>query len=110
METDHDRPTHVFHRVCRGRGDVAARLLESGPARAETPSAPRARNIALVHGAYADGSCWSDVIERLPAAGLDVTAVQNPLTSLRDDVAATRRILALEDGPTVLVGHSWAGT
>jgi pimeloyl-ACP methyl ester carboxylesterase len=63
-----------------------------------------------VHGAYADGSCWSEVIGRLQRAGLNATAVQNPLTSLADDVAATRRILALQDGPTVLVGHSWAGT
>jgi len=70
---------------------------------------PRFRNVVLVHGAYADGSCWSDVIGRLQAAGLRPTAVQNPLTSLADDVAATRRILALQDGPTVLVGHSWGG-
>src|SRR3977135_4086391 len=69
-----------------------------------------ARNVVLVHGAYADGSCWSEVIGRLQRAGLTATAVQNPLTSLADDVAATRRILALQDGPTVLVGHSWAGT
>ena len=69
-----------------------------------------ARNVVLVHGAYADGSCWSDVIGRLQQAGLKATAVQNPLTSLEDDAAATRRILALQDGPTVLVGHSWAGT
>jgi pimeloyl-ACP methyl ester carboxylesterase len=69
-----------------------------------------ARNVVLVHGAYADGSCWSEVIGRLQAAGLRATAVQNPLTSLADDVAFTQRILALQDGPTVLVGHSWAGT
>jgi pimeloyl-ACP methyl ester carboxylesterase len=71
---------------------------------------PRVRNVVLVHGAYADGSSWSDVIGRLQAAGLRATAVQNPLTSLADDVAATRNVLALQDGPTVLVGHSWAGT
>jgi pimeloyl-ACP methyl ester carboxylesterase len=73
-------------------------------------TAPAARNVVLVHGAYADGSCWTDVISRLQSAGLKATAVQNPLTSLADDVDATRRILALQDGPTVLVGHSWAGT
>ena len=67
-------------------------------------------NVVLVHGAYADGSCWSEVIARLQKAGMNATAVQNPLTSLADDVAATQRILALQDGPTVLVGHSWAGT
>jgi pimeloyl-ACP methyl ester carboxylesterase len=75
------------------------------------PAAPApARNVVLVHGAWADGSSWSEVIARLQAAGLHVTAVQNPLTSLADSVAATRRILALQDGPTVLVAHSWAGT
>src|SRR5216684_8258561 len=70
----------------------------------------RARNVVLVHGAYADGSSWSEVIPLLQRAGLNVTAVQNPLTSLADDVGATRRVLALQDGPTVLVSHSWAGT
>src|SRR4051812_13304297 len=73
-------------------------------AKAQTPTAPRSRNVVLVHGAYADGSCWSDVIARLQAAGLTATAVQNPLTSLADDVDATRRILAVQEGPTVLVG------
>jgi pimeloyl-ACP methyl ester carboxylesterase len=75
------------------------------------PATPvEARNIVLVHGAWADGSSWADVIPRLQAAGLKVTAVQNPLTSLADSVAATRRALALQDGPTVLVAHSWGGT
>ena len=68
------------------------------------------RNVVLVHGAYADGSSWSEVIERLQGAGLAATAVQNPLTSLADDVAHTRRVLALQDGPTILAGHSFAGT
>ena len=66
--------------------------------------------VVLVHGAYADGSSWSEVIERLQRAGLTATAVQNPLTSLADDVAHTRRILTLQDGPVILVGHSFAGT
>jgi pimeloyl-ACP methyl ester carboxylesterase len=70
----------------------------------------KTRNIVLVHGAWADGSCWIDVIGRLQSAGYNVTSVQNPLTSLADDVAATKRALALQDGPAVLVGHSWAGT
>src|ERR1700737_3655005 len=77
-------------------------------ARAQT-AAP-ARNVVLVHGAWADGSSWAEVIPLLQAAGLKVTAVQNPLTSLEDSVAATRRALALQDGPTVLVAHSWGGT
>ena len=70
----------------------------------------RADNAVLVHGAYADGSSWAGVIPLLQAEGMRVTAVQNPLTSLEDDAAATRRILDLQDGPTVLAGHSWAGT
>ena len=76
----------------------------------EETAAPRAHNVVLVHGAYADGSSWSEIIPLLQRAGLNVTAVQNPLTSLADDVEATRRVLALQDGPTVLFGHSWAGT
>jgi len=69
-----------------------------------------ARNVVLVHGAWADGSSWAAVIARLQATGLHVTAVQNPLTSLADSVAETRRILAQQNGPTVLVAHSWGGT
>ena len=64
----------------------------------------------LVHGAWADGSSWSEVIPILQAAGLHVTAVQNPLSSLADSVEATRRALAEQDGPTVLAAHSWGGT
>ena len=79
-------------------------------AHAETASPVVARNVVLVHGAWADGSSWAGVIPYLQAAGLKVTAVQNPLTSLQDSVAATRRALALQDGPTVLVAHSWGGT
>ena len=89
-------------------GAAAPLFAISSSSRAQSGS--RVRNVVLVHGAYADGSSWSDVIGRLQAAGLRATAVQNPLTSLADDVAATRRVLALQDGPTVLVGHSWAGT
>src|SRR6266576_1230297 len=78
--------------------------------RAEPATPVEARNVVLIHGAWADGSSWADVIPRLQAAGLKVTAVQNPLTTLADSVAATRRALALQDGPTVLVAHSWGGT
>jgi pimeloyl-ACP methyl ester carboxylesterase len=67
------------------------------------------KNIVLVHGAFADGSSWSKLIPILEARGLHVTAVQNPLTSLADDVAATKRIIALQDGPVILVAHSWGG-
>src|ERR1700704_3347936 len=79
-------------------------------AQAQTAAPVKARTVVLVHGAWADGSSWAEVIPRLQAAGLHVTAVQNPLTSLQDSVAATRRALALQDGPTVLVAHSWGGT
>ena len=71
--------------------------------------APAARNVVLVHGLFADGSCWSEVIARLQPKGINVTAVQNPLTSLKDAVEATQRVLALQDGPTVLVAHSFGG-
>lgn len=67
------------------------------------------KNIVLVHGAWADGSCWSKVIPLLQAKGLHVVAVQNPLNSLADDVAATKRAIALLDGPALLVGHSYGG-
>jgi len=67
------------------------------------------KNIVLVHGAFADGTSWSKIIPLLEAEGYDVVAVQNPLTSLADDVASTKRIIALQDGPVLLVGHSWGG-
>lgn len=76
---------------------------------AQTSPAQPARNILLVHGAWADGSSWAKVIPHLTAAGLNVVAVQIPLTSLADDVAATERAIALADGPVLLVGHSYGG-
>jgi pimeloyl-ACP methyl ester carboxylesterase len=66
-------------------------------------------NIVLVHGAWADGSCWTGVIERLQEAGFSVRAPQFPLTSLTDDVARLRQVLAFQDGPTIVVGHSYGG-
>ena len=68
-----------------------------------------ARNVVLVHGLFADGSSWSEVIPRLQAKGLNVTSVQNPLTTLDEAVASARKVLARQDGPTVLVGHSFSG-
>ncbi len=76
---------------------------------AQTKSPQGVRNIVIVHGAWADGSSWSKVIPLLQAKGLHVVAVQNPLTSLADDVAATKRAIALQDGPVLLVGHSYGG-
>ncbi len=66
-------------------------------------------NVVLVHGAWADGSCWSGVVERLQARGYSVTAPQFPETSLADDVARLRQVLGRQDGPTVVAGHSYGG-
>jgi pimeloyl-ACP methyl ester carboxylesterase len=85
----------------------AATTLFQGAAAAQP--APTARNVVLVHGLFADGSSWSEVIARLQKAGLNATSVQNPLTTLPDAVASAERVLARQDGPTVLVGHSFSG-
>jgi pimeloyl-ACP methyl ester carboxylesterase len=85
----------------------AASPLAQNAATAQT--APKAQNIVLVHGLFADGSCWSEVIARLQPKGLNVTSVQNPLTTLPEAVAAAQRVLAVQQGPTVLVGHSFSG-
>ena len=76
---------------------------------AATSNPVRARNVVLVHGLFADGSCWSEVIARLQAAGLNATSVQNPLTTFPEAVESAHRVLARQDGPTVLVGHSFSG-
>lgn len=89
---------------------AAAAVSSIAPASGKTQNVATAKNVVLVHGLYADGSCWIEVIPHLQSAGLNVTAVQNPLASLAEDAAATRRVLATQDGPTVLVGHSFAGT
>src|SRR5258705_13349105 len=87
-----------------------AGMLSNAGARAQNAAPVEARTVVLVHGAWADGSSWAEVIPLLQRAGQKVTAVQNPLTSLQDSGGATRRELALQDGPTVLVAHSWGGT
>ena len=89
----------------------AAALIGAQRASATPPPSPmpQARNVVLVHGAYADGSCWSDVIPYLQARGLTVASVQNPLRTLDEDCEFARRTLALMDGPTVLVAHSYSG-
>jgi pimeloyl-ACP methyl ester carboxylesterase len=86
---------------------AATALAGSGHAQAQQQPI---KNIVLVHGAFADGTSWGKVIPILERRGFHVVAVQNPLTSLSDDVNATRRIIALQDGPVILVGHSWGGT
>jgi len=69
----------------------------------------KASNIVMVHGLFADGSCWTDVIARLQAVGLNVTSVQNPLTTFPEAIACAQRVLDRQDGSTVLVGHSFSG-
>jgi pimeloyl-ACP methyl ester carboxylesterase len=95
---------------------IAGLCAASAPAFAHaaetaTPAAPAGaiHNVVLVHGLYADGSSWGKVIPLLQAKGLHVVAVQNPTTSFQDDVDAVRRALALQDGPTLLVAHSYGG-
>lgn len=88
---------------------IAALFLSVLSGTAGARAATTVTNIVLVHGAFADGSSWSKVIPLLQAKGYNVIAVQNPLTSLADDVAATKRALAKTNGPVILVGHSWAG-
>ena len=79
--------------------------------KAPTPAAQPAgaRNVVLVHGGFVDGSGWQGVYNILKKDGYNVTIVQNPTTSLADDVAVTRRTIAEQDGPVVLVGHSYGG-
>lgn len=87
-----------------------ASAAQAQPANQTASTSQPVRNVVLVHGAFADGSGWRGVYDNLTARGYRVSIVQNPLTSLADDVAATRRALDQQDGPTILVGHSWGGT
>jgi pimeloyl-ACP methyl ester carboxylesterase len=74
------------------------------------PASPvKANNVVFVHGLFADGSCWTDVIARLQGRGLNCTSVQNPLTTLPEAVASAKNVLDRQDGPTVFVGHSFSG-
>jgi pimeloyl-ACP methyl ester carboxylesterase len=91
-------------RVVVAAAAVALLSAAIAPARAEP-----VKNIVLVHGAFADGSGWRDVANILVKDGYTVSVVQEPLTSLADDVAATKRVLELQQGPTLLVGHSYGG-
>src|SRR5262245_32469151 len=94
------------------RGIISLSLLLAGMTAVGLPASAaelKAKTVVLVHGAFADGSSWHKVIPRLEKAGLKVIAVQNPLDSLENDVAATKRAIRNAEGPVVLVGHSWAG-
>jgi pimeloyl-ACP methyl ester carboxylesterase len=99
--------TRLSNKAPIGMAVAAAMAFSIG---AQLPAvAEPVKNIVFVHGAFADGSSWAKVITILQARGYNVTAVQNPLTSLADDVAATNRALAMQIGPVILVGHSWGG-
>lgn len=91
-------------------GVIAATIALSGATIPSTEiSAQQVKNVVLVHGAFADGSGWKALYTILTAKGYNVTVVQNPLSSLEDDVAATKLALDKQDGPAILVGHSWGG-
>lgn len=99
----------MFHATSAAiAGFAIATVLSIGSA-AQANTTQAVKNVVLVHGAWADGSSWDKVIPLLEAKGLHVTAVQLSLTSLHNDVATVRRALTLQDGPVVLVGHSYAG-
>ena len=97
-----DRRTFVTITVAAAASPLLHRVAYAQPAQ-------KVQNVVLIHGLFADGSCWLDVIARLQAKGLRATAVQNPLTSLQASVDATREVLSWQDGPTVLVAHSFGG-
>jgi pimeloyl-ACP methyl ester carboxylesterase len=100
--------TSIFERKTLAASAIAAAMATAtlSPAHAAEPSG----TVVLVHGAFGDGSSWAKVTPQLQARNLEVIAVQLPLTSLADDVAATRRAIARAAGPVTLVGHSWGGT
>ena len=88
---------------------LLAIFSSAAKANAQEQAPSPVKTVLLVHGAWADGSSWAKVIPLLEAKGLHIVAVQIPLTSFSDDVAATQRAIALEDGPVLLVGHSYGG-
>ncbi len=97
-----DRRTFVSVAAASAASPFFQRVANAQPA-------PKVQNVVLVHGLSADGSCWSEVIARLQRKGMQPTAVQNPLTSLKDAVEETRRVLAVQQGPTLLVAHCFGG-
>jgi pimeloyl-ACP methyl ester carboxylesterase len=111
-DIEHQRNDRLMPQIDRRTFTIAVAAMAAAsllPAAARSATVPIAKNVVLVHGLFADGSCWSEVIARLQAAGLNATAVQNPLTTLPEAVASAQRVLVRQDGPTVLVGHSFSG-
>ncbi len=104
------RASKLFWNVVMASAALLAIFILAPATNATAQEQPaRVKNVLLVHGAWADGSSWSKVIPLSEAKGLHVVAVQIPLTSFADDVSATQRVIALEDGPVLLVGHSYGG-
>lgn len=102
--------TQTLRQIAAAAAFAAIGSHASAGASKTTAVDPSKPSVVIVHGAFADGSDWAKVIPLLQAKGVKVTAVQNPLTSLADDVAATRRAISSQPGKVVLVGHSWGGT
>ena len=100
---------HTFNACTTAFLTLLAAAFISGSVQAETAQPIHVRNIVLVHGAWADGSSWNKIIPLLEKKGFHVTAVHLPFTTLADDAAAVKRMVALEDGPVLLVGHSYGG-
>ena len=94
---------HPQSRLCVRRTGCSA-----GPATVQAQNSP-VKNVVLVHGAWADGSCWKGVYDILVKDSYNVTIVQEPETTFQEDVAATKRVLALQDGSCILVAHSYGG-
>src|SRR6266513_2815042 len=107
----HPKSSEVAMRVVRGMSQslCIVLLLSTCSTLSAQNEKPPVRNIVLVHGAWADGSGWKGVYDILVKDGYNVTIVQEPETSFKDDVAATKRVLALQDGPCILVAHSYGG-
>src|SRR5471032_2654892 len=98
----------VMSKIGASIASAAALGLMAGSGSAHA-AAPAVKNVVLVHGGFVDGSGWEGVYDVLSKDGYKVTVVQNPTTSLADDVAVTRRAIAAQDGPVILVGHSYGG-
>src|ERR1700737_4523804 len=95
-----------FHSLADHGNDVRH---GKGPYMAQTNASTLVKNIVLVHGAFVDGSTWQGVYDLLKQDGYNVAVVQNPTLSLEGDAASTRRVIDAQDGPVVLVGHSYGG-
>jgi pimeloyl-ACP methyl ester carboxylesterase len=102
------KATHVPREILKSL-DIILLLMVAGSALYAQSAAPHVKNIVLVHGAWADGSGWRGVYDILIKDGYNVSMVQEPETTFQDDVTATKRVLALQDGPTILVAHSYGG-